>query len=77
MSKIEEDFIRNFPKFDWNFTLDFQLLINKIENKVFDLVNSDHACSIWIILFPVIFECFECFVSDLLLFVEQFSFEAF
>ncbi len=77
VTEVEQDFIRYFPIFDLDFVLNFELLINEVENKVFDLVDRNHTRSIRIVLFPKPLESFESFILNLLLLIEKFALETF
>ena len=58
VSEIEQDFVRYFSNFYGNFALNFEFLINKVENEIADLVDCNHAGGVRIILLPKSLKCF-------------------
>lgn len=77
VAEVEQDFIRYFSQFNLDLVLDLELLVNKVENEIFDLFNRNHTCSFRIVLLPKALEHFESFILNLLLLIEKFAFETF
>jgi len=77
VAEVEQDFIGYFSQFKLDLFLDLHLLVDKVENEIFDLFNRNHTCSIRIVLLPKALEHFESFTLNLLLLIEKFAFETF